>query len=76
MDDNLLQRLRISPDRVEALNDILLNPDMRVMDDFLTVDYGRLFTTGIGAIQDLDETRFVLESERLVDGIATGVEGR
>ncbi|MFL7837387.1 MAG: hypothetical protein AB8I52_01195 [Candidatus Promineifilaceae bacterium] len=37
MDKNLLKRLQISPDRVEALNAILLNPDMRVMEDFLAV---------------------------------------
>lgn len=37
MDENLLKRLEISPDRVEALNAILLNPDMRVMEDFLAV---------------------------------------
>jgi hypothetical protein len=37
MNDDLLQRLKISPDRVEALNDILLNRDMRIMDDFLAV---------------------------------------
>jgi hypothetical protein len=37
MDKNLLQRLEISPDRVDALNAILLNPDMRVMKDFLAV---------------------------------------
>jgi hypothetical protein len=37
MNESLLQRLEISPDRVEALNAILLNPDMRVMEDFLAV---------------------------------------
>jgi hypothetical protein len=37
MDENLLKRLEISPDRVQALNAILLNPDMRVMEDFLAV---------------------------------------
>jgi hypothetical protein len=37
MKENLLQRLEISPDRVQVLNAILLNPDMRVMEDFLAV---------------------------------------
>ncbi len=37
MNDNLRQRLQISPDRLEALNALLLNPDMRVINDFLAV---------------------------------------
>ncbi len=37
MDENLLKRLEISPDRVEALNAVLLDPDMRVMEEFLAV---------------------------------------
>jgi len=37
MDTNLLQRLQISPDRLDALNGILLDPDMRVIEDFLAV---------------------------------------
>ena len=37
MDENIIRRLEISPDRLEALNAILLNPDMRVIDDFLAV---------------------------------------
>lgn len=37
MDESLLQRLKIAPERVEALNAVLLNPDMRVMEDFLAV---------------------------------------
>jgi hypothetical protein len=37
MNDNLMNRLKISPDRLDALNAILLNPDMRVIEDFLAV---------------------------------------
>ena len=37
MSEDLRQRLRISSDRLEAINGILLNPDMRVIDDFLEV---------------------------------------
>lgn len=37
MNENLLQQLKISPDRLDALNAILLNPDLRVIDDFLGV---------------------------------------
>ena len=37
MSEDMRQRLRISSDRLDALNDILLNPDMRVIDDFLKV---------------------------------------
>ncbi|MFN2136537.1 MAG: hypothetical protein ACK2UK_11320 [Candidatus Promineifilaceae bacterium] len=37
MDENLLKRLEIAPERVEALNGILLNPNGRVMGDFLAV---------------------------------------
>lgn len=37
MKDGLRQRLQISPDRLDALNGILLNADMRVIDDFLDV---------------------------------------
>lgn len=37
MSEELRQRLRISADRLEALNDVLLNPDMQVVNDFLAV---------------------------------------
>lgn len=37
MKENLRERLRVPPDRVDALNDILLDPQMRVVDDFLDV---------------------------------------
>jgi len=37
MNEDIRQRLKISPDRLDALNEILLNPDMRVIDDFLQV---------------------------------------
>jgi len=37
MDENLLQRLKISSDRLDALNAILLNPDMRVIENFMAV---------------------------------------
>ncbi|MBN1963377.1 MAG: hypothetical protein JW910_01945 [Anaerolineae bacterium] len=37
MTDDLRQRLAIPPDRLEAINALLLNPDMRVMNDFLDV---------------------------------------
>ncbi len=37
MDENLRRRLEIPPDRVDALNAVLLNPDMRVIEDFLAV---------------------------------------
>lgn len=37
MNDELRERLRISPNRLEALNGVLLNPDMRVINDFLAV---------------------------------------
>ncbi len=37
MNNELRDRLRISPDRLEAINTVLLNPDMRVVDDFLAV---------------------------------------
>ena len=33
----LRSRLRITPDRVDAINDILLNPDMEIVGDFLDV---------------------------------------
>ena len=33
----LRQRLEITPDRLAALNAVLLNPDMRIVDDFLAV---------------------------------------
>ncbi len=35
--ENLRQRLKISPDRLDALNAVLLNPDLRVVNDFLEV---------------------------------------
>ena len=35
MTPDLRERLRIAPDRLEAINDILLNPDMRVVNDVL-----------------------------------------
>ena len=37
MDENIRQQLKITPDRLDALNAILLNPDMRVINDFLDV---------------------------------------
>jgi hypothetical protein len=37
MNDDIRRRLEISPDRLDALNALLLNPDMRVIDDFLAV---------------------------------------
>ncbi|MCA9922357.1 MAG: hypothetical protein KC421_08290 [Anaerolineales bacterium] len=37
MKETLRKRLEISPDRLDALNGILLNPDMQVIDDFLDV---------------------------------------
>jgi hypothetical protein len=37
MTEDLRQRLRTSSDRLEAINGILLDPDMRVIDDFLAV---------------------------------------
>ncbi len=37
MKETLRKRLEISPDRLDALNKILLNPDMQVVDDFLDV---------------------------------------
>jgi len=37
MDEKIRQLLRIEPSRLEALNSILLDPDMRVINDFLTV---------------------------------------
>jgi hypothetical protein len=37
MNEELRNRLKISPDRLEAINAILLNPDMRVVNDFLAV---------------------------------------
>ena len=43
MDEHLRQLLRIDPSRLEALNSILLNPDMTVINDFLKVieKYGK-----------------------------------
>jgi hypothetical protein len=42
MDERIRQSLRIEPSRLEALNSILLDPDMIVIDDFLKVvdNYG------------------------------------
>ncbi|MCJ7623796.1 MAG: hypothetical protein MUO76_09860 [Anaerolineaceae bacterium] len=37
MDQSVRNRLRIPTDRLEAINDLLINPDMRVMDDFFKV---------------------------------------
>ncbi len=37
MNASLRQRLEISPDRLDGINAILLNPDMKVIDDFLAV---------------------------------------
>jgi hypothetical protein len=37
MSEKLRQRLRISDDRLTALNKVLLNPDMQVVNDFLAV---------------------------------------
>ena len=35
--DSIRERLKIAPDRLEAINAILLNPDMQVVNDFLDV---------------------------------------
>jgi len=37
MDDSIRQRLAISPDQLDALNEILLNPRMQVVNDFFDV---------------------------------------
>ena len=37
MNNDIRQRLKIPPDRLDALNSLLLNPDMRVINDFLAV---------------------------------------
>jgi hypothetical protein len=37
MTEDIRQRLKISPDRLAALNDVLLNPDTRAVNDFLAV---------------------------------------
>ncbi len=37
MTDDLRRRLEISPDRLEDINQILLDPDMRVVEEFLAV---------------------------------------
>jgi hypothetical protein len=37
MNNDIRQRLKIGPDRLEAINTLLLNPDMRVVNDFLAV---------------------------------------
>jgi hypothetical protein len=37
MDENIRQLLKIDPSRLDALNSILLNPDMTVVNDFLKV---------------------------------------
>ena len=37
MDKNIRERLKISPDRLEAINEILLTPDMRVVNHFFDV---------------------------------------
>lgn len=37
MDENMRRRLEISPDKLDAINAILLNPDMRIVNDFLAV---------------------------------------
>jgi len=37
MTENLRQRLQITPDRLDALNAVLLNPDMRIVNEFLDV---------------------------------------
>jgi len=37
MAENMRQRLRIAPERLETINDILLNPDMQVVNEFLDV---------------------------------------
>ena len=34
---NIRDRLKISPDKLDAINKILLNPDMEVINDFLEV---------------------------------------
>jgi hypothetical protein len=37
MEDNIRHRLKIAPDRLEAINAILLDPGMRAIDDFFEV---------------------------------------
>jgi hypothetical protein len=37
MHENIRQRLQIAPDRLDAINAILLNPEMQVVNDFLDV---------------------------------------
>ena len=37
MDDNLRQLLKIPNDRLDAINEVLLNPDMKIMNEFLAV---------------------------------------
>lgn len=37
MTENLRQRLQITPDRLDALNAVLLNPEMRIVNEFLDV---------------------------------------
>ncbi len=37
MEDNIRHRLKITPDRLEAINAILLDPGMRAVDDFFEV---------------------------------------
>jgi len=37
MNADLREKLRIAPDRLEAINEVLLNPDMRVVNDLLAV---------------------------------------
>ena len=37
MDEKVRNLVKIPTDRLDAINDILLNPDMKVMDDFFEV---------------------------------------
>ena len=37
MAENMRQQLRITPERLETINNILLNPEMQVVNDFLDV---------------------------------------
>jgi hypothetical protein len=61
MNNNLRERLRITPDALDALNAILLDPDMRVVDDVLAVidRYGspEEINARAAAARDLDALR-------------------
>jgi hypothetical protein len=61
MNNHLRERLRITPDALDALNAILLDPDMRVVDDVLAVvdRYGtpEEINAKAAAARDLDALR-------------------